>query len=66
MNQLTNHELHRLEESLRMEANMVRFTQTCANILTDSQLKNMCQQIAQDHNNYLQSLSRFYNMRTSV
>ena len=63
MTQLSNRELMSLEENVKLEMNMVRFAQSCSHLLTDPQLRAMCQQISQDHNQDYQSLVRYFNPR---
>ncbi|NLC07729.1 MAG: spore coat protein [Syntrophomonadaceae bacterium] len=63
MNQLTNRELLLLEENLKLEASMATFAQSCVHLISDPQLRALCQRIAQDHHNDYQELSRHINMR---
>ena len=64
MNQLTTRELMLLEDNLKMSNNVAHFAQSCINMIGDPQLKNLCQQIAQDHQHDMQTLSRYFNTQT--
>ena len=62
--QLTNREMMMLDENLRLTRTMTRFAQGCAQHISDPQLRALCQQIAIDHNNDLQALSRYMGNQT--
>ena len=66
MNQLTARELMFLEDNLKMSNNVAHFAQSCVNMISDPQLKNLCQQIAQDHQRDYQALSRYFNPQTTM
>lgn len=62
--QLTTKEMLMLEENLRLTRSMVKFAQGCSQQIADPQLRALCQQVAIDHNNDLQVLSRYMGTRS--
>lgn len=57
MAQLTHRELMLLQDNISMCQETVQFLQGCLNIVKDPQLKNLCQQMIQDHQQDAQTLS---------
>lgn len=57
MAQLTHKELLLLQDNIGMCQNTAQLLQTCINITNDQQLKNICQQMLQDHKQGAQQLS---------
>jgi rubrerythrin len=58
MEQLTHRELMLLQDNISMCQETTQFLQGCINMVTDPQLKNMCQQMVQEHKQDAQTLSR--------
>lgn len=58
MAQLTHRELMLLQDNISMCQETAKYLQGCINLVTDPQLKNMCQQMAQEHKQDMQTLSR--------
>ncbi|NPV90932.1 MAG: hypothetical protein HPY50_09180 [Firmicutes bacterium] len=61
--QLTTREMLMLDEAIRLSRTMTKFAHSCAQQVNDPQLRALCQQIAVDHNNDLQALSRYTGNR---
>lgn len=57
MAQLTHKELMLLQDNIKMCQESVQFLQACMNMVNDPQLKNLCQQMLQDHREDAQILS---------
>jgi hypothetical protein len=57
--QLNTREMMMLDETIRLSQTMTKFAHSCAQQVNDPQLRALCQQIAVDHNNDLQALSRY-------
>lgn len=58
MAQLTHKELLLLQDNIKMCQETEQFLQTCVNSTNDQQLKNICQQMMQDHKQDTQLLAR--------
>lgn len=58
MAQLSHKELILLQDNISMCQDTAQFLQTCVNMTSNQQLKNMCQQMIQDHKQNAQTLSR--------
>ena len=58
MAQLSHKELILLQDNISMCQDTAQFLQTCVNMTGNQQLKNMCQQMIQDHKQDAQTLSR--------
>ena len=58
---LTTKELMLLQDSIKMTQNSIAFMQGCAEMATDVQVKNLCQQMIKDHINDLQVLMKHVN-----
>lgn len=58
---LTSKELMLLQDNIRMTENSIKFMQGCAEMVVDPQIKGICQQMAQDHQNDLQILMKHVN-----
>lgn len=58
MHHLTQREILMLDENLRLARSIARFAQSCAQQMSDPQLRAICQQIAVDHQQNYQTLSR--------
>ncbi len=61
---LTSKELMLIQDSICMTENNIKFIQGCAEISTDPQIKNLCQQMVNDHKNDLQTLIKHINTAT--
>jgi rubrerythrin len=59
MAQLTHKELMLLQDNIKMCQESVQFLQGCMNMVNDPQLKNLCQQMLQDHRDDAQILSGY-------
>lgn len=58
MAQLTHKELMLLQDNISMCQETTKFLQGCIQLATDPQLKNLCQQMVQEHKQDIQILSR--------
>lgn len=58
MNQINHKELLLIHDNVSMCQETSQFLQTCANIVDDPQLKSMCQQMVQEHNQDMHQLAR--------
>lgn len=58
MAQLTQKELLLLQDNICMCNDTAEYLQACVNTVSDPQLKNICQQMIQDHKQGAQILSR--------
>ncbi|MCX7746953.1 MAG: PA2169 family four-helix-bundle protein [Clostridia bacterium] len=58
---ITSKELMLIQDNIKMTQNSIKFIQGCADISTDPQVKSLCQQMAQDHQNDLQTLAKHIN-----
>ena len=54
---LTQKELMLIQDNIKMCQESTQFIQGCINMITDPQLKNICNQMIQDHNQDVQTLS---------
>ncbi|HHU48346.1 MAG: hypothetical protein ACOYEH_01420 [Caldicoprobacterales bacterium] len=59
MAQLTHKELLLLQDNIKMCQETVQFLQGCIQMVNDPQLKNLCQQMVQDHKQDQQILSGY-------
>jgi hypothetical protein len=59
MAQLTHKELLLLQDNIKMCQETVQFLQGCIQMANDPQLKNLCQQMMQDHKQDEQVLSGY-------
>lgn len=57
MAQLTQKELMLLQDNIRMCQESTAFIQGCINMVTDPELENICQQMIQEHNQDVRTLS---------
>ena len=58
---LTSKELMLVQDNISMCENTVKYFQGCAQIATDSQVKNLCNQLASEEKNGLQLLMKHIN-----
>jgi hypothetical protein len=58
---LTTKELLLIQDNIKMTQNCINFMQGCTDISSDTQIKNLCQQMAKDHQNDLQTLMKHVN-----
>lgn len=58
---LTTKELILLQDNIKMTENGIKFMQGCAEMVTDPQVKGLCQQMIKDHQNDLQTLMKHIN-----
>jgi len=58
---LTSKELMLLQDNIKMAQNSIKFMQGCAEIAQDPQVKSICQQMASDHQNDLQTMIKHIN-----
>lgn len=58
MAQLTHKELMLLQDNICMCQESTKYIQGCINLVTDPQLKNMCQQMAQEQKQDMQTLTK--------
>ncbi|MDP4180703.1 MAG: hypothetical protein Q8942_06395 [Bacillota bacterium] len=58
---LTSKELMLIQDNIKMTQNSIKFMESCADICTDSQIKNLCQQMVRDHQSDLQTLIKHIN-----
>jgi len=59
MAKLTQKELMLLQDNIKMCQETEQFIQGCINMISDPQLKNICQQMAQDHKEDARILSSY-------
>lgn len=57
MAQLTQKELMLIQDNIKMCQDSTKFIQGCINIVNDPELKNLCQQMIQEHNQDVQTLT---------
>jgi hypothetical protein len=58
---LTEKELLLIKDNISMTQNSIKFMQGCVDLCQDQQAKNLCQQMATDHQNDLQTLIKHIN-----
>lgn len=61
---LTTKELLLVQDNIRMTQNSIKFMQGCSEICTNTDVKNLCSQMAKDHQNDLQTLMKHINSAT--
>ena len=61
---LTSKELMLIQDNIKMTQNSIKFMQGCTEMCSDQQVKNLCQQMATEHQNDLQMLMRHINTAT--
>lgn len=55
---LTTKELLLIQDNIKMTENSVKFMEGCTEIVSDPQIKGMCQQMAKEHQNDIQILMK--------
>jgi hypothetical protein len=58
---LTSKELMLIQDNISMCENNIKYLQGCSQIATDSQIKNLCNQLASEEKNDLQLLMKHIN-----
>lgn len=58
---LTTKELLLVQDNIKMAQNSIKFMQGCSEICSDTDIKNLCNQMAKDHQNDLQVLMKHIN-----
>lgn len=58
---LTSKELMLIQDNINMCESNIKYLQGCAQIATDSQVKNLCNQLANEEKNDLQLLMKHIN-----
>lgn len=58
---LTTKELILIQDNIKMAQNSIRFMQGCVEISQDQQTKNLCQQMASEHQSDLEMLMKHIN-----
>lgn len=58
---LTSKELMLVQDNISMCENNVKYLQGCAQLATDSQVKDLCNQLASEEKNTLQMLIKHIN-----
>jgi rubrerythrin len=53
---LTSKELMLIQDNIKMAENSIKFLQACADSATDAQVKGLCQSLAREHQQDLQTL----------
>ncbi|NMA33850.1 MAG: hypothetical protein GX940_04770 [Clostridiaceae bacterium] len=53
---LTTKELMLIQDNIKMAENSIKFLQACAESATDAQVKGLCQSLAREHQQDLQTL----------
>lgn len=56
---LTTKELMLIQDNIKIGQNMATFLSSCAQSTTDTQLKNICQTMANSHQKDIQTLSNY-------
>lgn len=58
---LTTKELMLIDDNIKMAENSIKFMQGCAQMATDPQVKNICQQMVKEHQQGIQMLMKHIN-----
>lgn len=58
---LTSKELMLIHDKIKMSENSIKFTQGCAEIAVDAQVKGLCQSLAREFQSDLQTLTKHIN-----
>lgn len=58
---LTSKELMLVQDNISMCENSIKYLQGCSQLATDSQVKNLCNQLASEEKNDLQLLMKHIN-----
>ncbi|MHB8062307.1 MAG: hypothetical protein ACYDG2_06695 [Ruminiclostridium sp.] len=58
---LTSKELMLVQDNISMHENSIKYLQGCSQLATDSQVKNLCTQLANEEKNGLQLLMKHIN-----
>ena len=58
---LTSKELMLIQDNISMCESNIKYLQGCAQLATDSQIKNLCNQLASEEKNDLQILMKHVN-----
>lgn len=61
---LTTRELLYIQDNIKMTENSIKLMQSCAEMATDPQVKGLCQSMAREHQQDLQTLIRHVNTTT--
>ncbi|MGE5614198.1 MAG: hypothetical protein ACM3XR_07300 [Bacillota bacterium] len=61
---LTTRELLYIQDNIKMTENSIKFMQSCAEMATDPQIKGLCQSMAREHQQDLQTLIKHINTGT--
>lgn|GEM_PF-436449 len=62
---LTSKELMLVQDNIKMAQNSIKFMQACAEMATDPHVKGLCQSMAREHQQDLQTLIGYINSSTS-
>ncbi|HEX2946526.1 MAG TPA: hypothetical protein VHT96_11290 [Clostridia bacterium] len=58
---LTTKELLLVQDDIKMAENSIKFLQTCADMATDAQVKGLCQSMAKEHQQDMQTMIKHIN-----
>ncbi|MGI6669144.1 MAG: hypothetical protein ACOX4M_07030 [Acetivibrionales bacterium] len=58
---LTTRELLYIQDNIKMTENSIKLMQSCAEMASDPQIKGLCQSMAREHQQDLQTLIRHVN-----
>lgn len=58
---LTSKELLLVQDNIKIAENSIKFMQSCAETATDAQVKGICQSMAREHQEDLQTLIKHIN-----
>jgi hypothetical protein len=61
---LTTRELLYIQDNIKMTENSIKLMQSCAEMATDPQIKGLCQSMAREHQQDLQTLIKHVNSST--
>ena len=61
---LTTKELLLIQDNIKMTENTVKFMEGCTDIVSDPQVKGMCQQMAKEHKSDIQMLMKHISSAT--
>lgn len=61
---LTTKELLLIQDNIRMTENSIKFMQGCVDLVTDPQVKGLCQSMAKEHQSDLQTFIKYINTTT--
>lgn len=61
---LTTRELLYIQDNIKMTENSIKLMQSCADMASDPQIKGLCQSMAREHQQDMQTLIKHVNTTT--